>query len=66
MSTSQARNNPLSPISTEGQAMPIEWWQDPNQDVDAAERICTACRGRGVDRWADDCSECGGLGVCFD
>jgi DnaJ-class molecular chaperone len=60
------RKRTLSTPINEGQAMSVEWWQDPNQDVDAAERICVACRGRGVDRWAEDCSECGGLGVCFD
>jgi len=42
-----------------------EWWDDPRQDVDASERPCTACRGRGLDRWDEDCAECGGMGVLY-
>jgi len=60
------RNSPFSKIDKEGPAVTVEWWQDPSQDAEEAERVCRACHGRGVTRFDEDCSECGGLGVCFD
>lgn len=41
------------------------WWNDSRQDVDAFERPCTACHGRGLTRWEEDCPECGGMGVLY-
>jgi len=43
-----------------------EWWADPRQDAESAERVCRACRGRGITRFDEDCPDCGGLGVLFD
>ena len=64
--TSPATEPPLwSPPGGTGAPMSREWWQDPRQDMDASERPCGVCRGRGVDRWGEDCPECGGLGVLF-
>jgi RecJ-like exonuclease len=56
----------LSGDTAHAEPLSSEWWDDPRQDAESAERICKACRGRGITRWDEDCPDCGGLGVLFD
>jgi RecJ-like exonuclease len=40
-------------------------WNSSVDDLDDNEIVCPVCRGTGMDRWDEDCAECGGIGTVF-